>query len=145
MYQISVWIKATATIDNLIHPLTIIQLCHPKLSNRDTVPRVPAPIRTGPPPNLLPLPQAGNAPVPLLQLNVFPDSQSALSTQTETSERPKKETDMKNPEDLTADLPLSPSLSATASPSSKFSGACVPVCYCHLFLSGTPSHFTFEL
>ena len=39
-----------------------------------------------------------------------------------------QETDTQDPEDLTADLSLLSSLSATASPSFKFLSACVPVC-----------------
>ena len=34
---------------------------------------------------------------------------------------------MQDPEDLTADILLLPSLSVTASPSSKLSGACAPI------------------
>ena len=64
----------TVPLSQMPPVLLTLNLTPVNMPNRGTVPRVPAPIRTGPPPNLLPLPQTENALVPLLQLNVFPTS-----------------------------------------------------------------------
>ena len=57
---------------SLMPPVPLsLNLTPVSMPNRGTVLRAPAPIGSGPPPNVLPIPQAGSALLPLLQLNVF--------------------------------------------------------------------------